>query len=81
MRTTAGNPRRCRTPRADPGHPREPGADGTVLSWFFQLRPPLTRGASAHLTTRTLRSADATPADTSHLTLADATPAVTGTGD
>jgi hypothetical protein len=39
---------------ADPGHSREPGADGTRLSRFFQPRPTLTRGASAHLTTRTL---------------------------
>jgi hypothetical protein len=40
-------------PRADPGHPGEPHANSTVLSRFLQLRPPLTRGASTHLTTRT----------------------------
>jgi hypothetical protein len=54
-------------PRADPGHPGELHADSTVLFRFLQLRPPLTRGASAHLTTRTPTRADATPAITGHM--------------
>jgi hypothetical protein len=52
MRTTAGNPGWCRARGQAPANPREPSADSTVLPGF-QLRPPLTRGAPAHLTTRT----------------------------
>src|ERR1700730_1569929 len=51
----------------DPAPPREPYADSTGLFSIFPLRPPLTRGASAHLTTRTLTQADAAPAVTGHL--------------
>jgi hypothetical protein len=41
-------------PHADPGHSREHRRGRHPSFSIFQLRPPLTRGASAQLTTRTL---------------------------
>ena len=53
MRYHSREPGRCRTRTLTPATPASQARTAPVLL-DFQLRPPLTRGASAQLTTRTL---------------------------
>jgi hypothetical protein len=66
MRTTAGNPGGAAPAGRPPPPPRAIRGQHRP-SPIFQPRPPLTRGASAHLTTRTWMQAEATPAVTGHM--------------